>query len=119
MLLPLLACKVHEVRWSARTVSALLFLWHMPRCLCGPAFPTFVCLQILMNMAMVPDIARRLEEEGVPNHIHGMNLVRVRIAHDPNVPPAASLVALGSHITAQLMRVSDEAPGDPKAGKKK
>lgn len=70
-------------------------------------------------MAMVPGIARRLEEEGAPNHIHGMNLVRVRIAHDPNLPPAPSLVALGAHITAQLMRVPEEAPSDPKAGKKK
>jgi hypothetical protein len=88
----------------------------------APHLLAVAVLQTLLNMAMMPEVAQQLEEAGAPNYIHGMNLARVRIAHDSTLPPVPSLTALSSHITAQLMRIPEEpaaqAKGGSKAGRK-
>ena len=73
-----------------------------------------------MNMAMVHDIALLLEKEGAPNHIHGMNLARIRIEHDPNLTHTPSLAALAGFLTEKLMRMPEEPlPGPQGSGGQK
>lgn len=72
-------------------------------------------------MAMLHEVALQLEGEGAPNHIHGMNLARIRIQHDPTLTHTPSLAALAGFLTEKLMRPPEEPlPPDPKgAGAKK
>ena len=73
--------------------------------------------QALLNMAMVHDIALQLEKEGAPNHIHGMNLARIRISsmeHDPHLAHTPSLASLASFLTEKLMRMPEELPPEQK-----
>ena len=77
---------------------------------------TFADAQALLNMAMLHDIAQLLEKEGAPNHIHGMNLARIRIEQDPNLTHTPSLAALAGLLTLKLMRMPEEPPPDPKGG---
>ncbi|BDA44496.1 hypothetical protein COCOBI_05-6830 [Coccomyxa sp. Obi] len=86
ILLPLLASKVDHVRWSAR--------------------------QVLLNAAMLPDLAERLEREGAPVYIHGMNLVRLRRSQPGRQGSAAAtklLAQLTSQLTVPLMHPAVEA----------
>ena len=143
VLLPLLATPLNPVRWSIRQVPyhhcgfyrsasrKLLRDW----CACRSTLPWLACrarvqhclclqatvanVQALLNMAMSHEIALQLEKEGAPNHIHGMNLARVRMEHDPTLTHTASLAALAGFLTEKLMRVPEEPPPDPKGGSAK
>ena len=79
--------------------------------------------QALLNMAMVHDIALQLEKEGAPNHIHGMNLARIRISsmeHDPT-PGAHPIACISCQLSdpEKLMRMPEEPPPEPKGGSAK
>lgn len=63
-------------------------------------------MQVLLNVAMLPDLAEQLEREGAPVYVHGMNLVRLRRSQPGRQGSAAAtklLVQLTSQLTVPLI----------------
>ncbi|CAL8470458.1 g10000 [Coccomyxa elongata] len=61
---------------------------------------------VLLNVAMLPDLAEELEREGAPIYVHGMNLVRLRRSQPGRQGSAAAtklLVQLTSQLTVPFM----------------
>ena len=84
---------------------------------------TVTCVQVLLNMAVMPDLAEQLEQQGAPQYIHGMNVVRLRRPYNSASRAPPSMLHLLSEVNDQLSRdsanpVAVAGKDSPKAVKK-
>jgi hypothetical protein len=80
------------------------------RCIMCKTSTPWLPAQVLLNMAMLPEVAEQLERGGAPTYIHGMNLLRAAGGHRtresggvPSPPP--SLLLLGRQLAEALLQV--------------